>query len=92
MIEHLLADHESITRRMRVDLETCTEKHRDAGTTDFLTGLLGKHEKMAWMLRASREGDLRESLEVDVQTVPTERPLPLEKVFKICLRAADRGQ
>ena len=29
---------------------------------------------------------------IDVQTVPTERPLPLEKVFKICLRAADRGQ
>jgi PTS system mannose-specific IIB component len=31
-------------------------------------------------------------IKVDVQTVPTERPLALEKVFKICLRAADRGQ
>jgi starvation-inducible DNA-binding protein len=74
MIEHLLADHESITRRLRVDLETCTEKHRDAGTTDFLTGLLGKHEKMAWMLRASREGDVREPLEVDIQAVRVLRP------------------
>ncbi|MEK6698045.1 MAG: PTS sugar transporter subunit IIB [Nitrospirota bacterium] len=45
------------------------------------------------------EGDLKAlqeivamGVKVDVQTVPTERPLPLEKVFKICLRAADRGQ
>jgi starvation-inducible DNA-binding protein len=28
------------------------EKHNDAGTSDFLTGLMEKHEKMAWMLRA----------------------------------------
>jgi mannose/fructose/N-acetylgalactosamine-specific phosphotransferase system component IIB len=45
------------------------------------------------------EGDLEAlqeivamGVKVDVQTVPTERPLPLEKVFKICLRAADRGR
>ena len=28
------------------------EKYADAGTSDFLTGLMEKHEKMAWMLRA----------------------------------------
>ncbi len=45
------------------------------------------------------EGDLKAlqeivamGVKVDVQTVPTKRPLPLEKVFKICLRAADRSQ
>jgi len=38
-------------RQLRVDLETAM-KHRDAGTSDFLTGLMEKHEKMAWMLRA----------------------------------------
>jgi starvation-inducible DNA-binding protein len=26
--------------------------HQDAGTSDFLTGLMERHEKMAWMLRA----------------------------------------
>jgi len=27
----------------------------DAGTNDFLTGLMEKHEKMAWMLRSINE-------------------------------------
>ena len=27
-------------------------KTEDVGTSDFLTGLLEKYEKMAWMLRA----------------------------------------
>jgi starvation-inducible DNA-binding protein len=31
------------------------EKHNDAGTSDFLTGLMEKHEKMAWMLRSYNE-------------------------------------
>src|SRR6185437_1271525 len=51
MIANLLADHETIVRQLRTDLETA-EKHRDMGTNDFLTGLMEKHEKMAWMLRA----------------------------------------
>jgi len=29
-----------------------TVKHGDEGTTDFLTGLLRDHEKIAWILRA----------------------------------------
>src|SRR3989441_11681007 len=28
------------------------DTYQDIGTSDFLTGLLEKHEKMAWMLRA----------------------------------------
>jgi starvation-inducible DNA-binding protein len=51
MIANLLADHETIVRQLRTDLETA-EKHQDMGTNDFLTGLMEKHEKMAWMLRA----------------------------------------
>lgn len=52
MIAALLADHESLIRSLRADLETASGQYRDAGTGDFLTGLLERHEKMAWMLRA----------------------------------------
>jgi starvation-inducible DNA-binding protein len=55
MLTNLLADHESVIRQLRVDLETCEENH-DIGTNDFLTGLMERHEKMAWMLRAFLEG------------------------------------
>jgi starvation-inducible DNA-binding protein len=56
MIANLLADHETIVRQLRIDLETA-EKHHDMGTNDFLTGLMEKHEKMAWMLRAFLQGE-----------------------------------
>ncbi|HXG61326.1 MAG TPA: ferritin-like domain-containing protein, partial [Planctomycetota bacterium] len=56
MIAQLLADHEAIVRTLREDLQTALEKHGDAGTSDFLTGLMERHEKMAWMLRAFLEG------------------------------------
>ena len=52
----LLADHEAIIPNLRVDCETAGEKYHDVGTNDFLTGLMGKHEKMAWMHRAFLEG------------------------------------
>jgi starvation-inducible DNA-binding protein len=56
MIANLLADHEALICHLRVDLETCAEAYHDAGTNDFLTGLMEQHEKMAWMLRAFLEG------------------------------------
>jgi starvation-inducible DNA-binding protein len=56
MIADLLADHEALICHLRVDLETCAERYHDAGTNDFLTGLMEQHEKMAWMLRAFLEG------------------------------------
>ena len=59
MLANLAADHESIIRQMRADLEVCAEKYRDLGTSDFLTGLMEKHEKMAWMSRAFLEGPSR---------------------------------
>lgn len=52
MISALLALHERLIRTLRADLESCSEVHGDEGTTDFLTGLMQIHEKMAWMLRA----------------------------------------
>lgn len=52
MISNLLGDHEAVIRFLRDDLTTCAEKHNDMGTSDFLTGLMEQHEKMAWMLRA----------------------------------------
>jgi starvation-inducible DNA-binding protein len=55
MVANLQADHEAMIRTLRADLETVMEKHNDAGTNDFLTGLMEKHEKMAWMLRSCNE-------------------------------------
>ena len=56
MLANLLADHETVIRQLRTDLEACLETHRDAGTSDFLTGVMERHEKMAWMLRAFLSG------------------------------------
>jgi starvation-inducible DNA-binding protein len=56
MLANLLADHEALICHLRIDLETCAEQYHDAGTNDFLTGLMEQHEKMAWMLRAFLEG------------------------------------
>jgi starvation-inducible DNA-binding protein len=47
----------AIIRSLRKDLVTCDEQYHDMGTSDFLTGLMEKHEKMAWMLRAFLEGE-----------------------------------
>lgn len=56
MIENLLEDHEAVIRTLRKDLETIAEDLGDMGTSDFLTGLMEQHEKMAWMLPAFLEG------------------------------------
>ena len=52
MIQNLLDDHENIIRTCRNDINTVGDKFKDAGTADFLTGVMKSHEKMAWMLRA----------------------------------------
>ncbi len=54
MVGALLAAHEVVIRNLRADLEKAGELG-DAGTNDFLTGLMEQHEKMAWMLRATLE-------------------------------------
>lgn len=55
MLADLLADHEAVIRSLREDLRACAEQYGDMGTSDFLTGLMEKHEKMAWMLRSFLE-------------------------------------
>ncbi|HVM33238.1 MAG TPA: DNA starvation/stationary phase protection protein [bacterium] len=51
MVRQLLADHEAIIRYLRED-RVVPARAGDAGTDDFLVGLIEEHEKMAWMLRA----------------------------------------
>jgi starvation-inducible DNA-binding protein len=51
IIAVLLADHESVIRSIRGDLDAVGASG-DAGSEDFLVGLLEQHEKMAWMLRS----------------------------------------
>jgi starvation-inducible DNA-binding protein len=52
LIKNLLGDHESIIGFIRSNVKEFDEAHKDAGTSDFVTGLMEKHEKIAWMLRA----------------------------------------
>lgn len=53
MVTDLLASHEALIRTLRDDVGFFTDVAKDVGTSDFLTGLIEKHEKMAWMLRAT---------------------------------------
>lgn len=48
----LSADHEALVRQLREDVDRAG-KQGDAGTQDYLTGLMRMHEKLAWMLRVS---------------------------------------
>jgi starvation-inducible DNA-binding protein len=50
-IKELLGDHESIAIRLREKINYFAGELNDFGTSDFITGLLGTHERMAWMLR-----------------------------------------
>lgn len=50
-IKALLSDFEAVIISIRASLEA-VDKHGDAGTEDFLVGLMEQHEKTAWMLRA----------------------------------------
>jgi starvation-inducible DNA-binding protein len=51
-IKELLGDHESIIERLREHINQFANEYQDLGTSDFITGLMEVHEKMAWMLRA----------------------------------------
>jgi starvation-inducible DNA-binding protein len=49
---NLLADHESIIINIRKAVSKVNDTYKDAGTTDFITGLMKQHEKIAWMIRS----------------------------------------
>jgi starvation-inducible DNA-binding protein len=61
MLSELLALHEELIVQLRTDSEACTGRFKDAGTADFLTGLMEQHEKTAWMLRAQLESEEEET-------------------------------
>ncbi len=51
-ITNLLNDHETIIRLLRNDVDKLTDNIKDAGTADFVTGMMEKHEQWAWFLRS----------------------------------------
>jgi starvation-inducible DNA-binding protein len=51
-IAELVEDHESTIEFIRGNIEPFASKYQDYGTSDFITGLMETHEKMAWMLRS----------------------------------------
>lgn len=52
IFEVLLHDHKAIIRTIQREIYPISHKYNDIGTTDFLTGLLGRHQKMIWMLKS----------------------------------------
>ena len=51
-IRFLLADHESLIIILREHIHLFANDYNDAGTSDFICGLMQTHEKMAWFLRS----------------------------------------
>ena len=51
-MKSLLEAHSTIIIHLRENIDRFASEFKDAGTSDFITGLMAAHEKMAWMLRA----------------------------------------
>ncbi|PZR25247.1 MAG: DNA starvation/stationary phase protection protein [Citrobacter freundii] len=51
-IQELLNDHEAIIEFIRGNINPFANDYGDAGTSDFITGLMEQHEKLGWMLRS----------------------------------------
>jgi len=51
-LRDLLTSHESIITNLRKHIDSVDQKLHDAGNSDFMTGLMVIHEKMAWILRS----------------------------------------
>jgi starvation-inducible DNA-binding protein len=51
-IKELLEDHQTIIMHLREHSDRFATEWKDLGTSDFVTGIMEAHEKMAWMLRA----------------------------------------
>ncbi|HTL10713.1 MAG TPA: DNA starvation/stationary phase protection protein [Chitinophagaceae bacterium] len=51
-LKNLLAAHETIIHSLRSMIPLFADVHKDLGSSDFATQLLGRHETMAWMLRS----------------------------------------
>jgi starvation-inducible DNA-binding protein len=57
-LKELLTDHESIIIHIRERIRIFGDKYHDFGTSDFITGVMEEHEKMAWFLRSNLKSDL----------------------------------
>jgi len=51
-LKNLLSDHETIIKQLRRNITEFADTHKDLGTSDFVTGLMREHEKMAWFIRS----------------------------------------
>ena len=51
-LKELLEDHNIIIEFIRGNITPFAEEFKDLGTSDFITGLMEQHEKLAWMIRA----------------------------------------
>jgi starvation-inducible DNA-binding protein len=51
-IKELLQDHQSIIINLREHIKSFAGEFQDLGSSDFITGLMETHEKMAWFLRS----------------------------------------
>lgn len=49
---NLLQDHEAIIIHIRGEINKVNDEYKDAGSADFITGVMEKHEKMAWFIRS----------------------------------------
>lgn len=52
LIKKLLVEHEELIRRLKLLLSSLADNPNEAGTRDFLSTMIEKHEKMAWTLRS----------------------------------------
>lgn len=51
MLKELLSDHEFVIITLRSYIDKLAKENKDAGTTDFFTGIMEAHETTAWILR-----------------------------------------
>jgi len=51
MLKELLADHETVIKALRKNIDDCEDKFKDKGTADFLNNIMQQHETIAWTLR-----------------------------------------
>lgn len=51
-MKELLSDHQAIIISLRENIHPFANDFKDYGSSDFITGLMEDHEKMAWFLRS----------------------------------------
>jgi starvation-inducible DNA-binding protein len=76
ILRNLLTDHEAIVRALREDVERANEEYKAVEAADFLTAVIEKHNKMAWMLRSflpSTGGNVKTKNESDDALVGSRR-------------------